>query len=134
MNKGQLKLILADLRKERANLLETGRIIEREKTIIWRDLSEGSLVKVIMGARRSGKTVFSHLLLKGKDYGFINFDDERLAFIDREGLNDLLEALYEIYGELNHLLLDEIQNVEGWELFVNRLQRTGIQVFVSKSC
>lgn len=133
MNREQLKTILADQRKERSNILGNDRIIDREQSIFWGDLSEGPLIKVIMGARRSGKTVFSHLLLKEREYGFVNFDDERLAFLDRGGLNDLLEGLYEIYGELDYLLLDEIQNVEGWELFVNRLQRNGMKVFVTGS-
>ncbi len=45
------------------------------------------------GARRSGKTVFSHLLLRGKDAAFVNFDDERLAFLGKEALNDILNLI-----------------------------------------
>jgi predicted AAA+ superfamily ATPase len=71
--------------------------------------------------------------LKGYKYSFVNFDDERLAFISPNDLNNLLEALYEVYGDFKYLLLDEIQNVHGWELFANRLQRYGINTFVTGS-
>ena len=133
MNRDDLKTILADQRKERSNIFAHDHIVEREQIIFWKDISEGSLIKVIMGARRSGKTIFSHLLLRGKEFGFVNFDDERLAYLDRDGLNDLLEGLYEIYGKLDILFLDEIQNVKGWELFVNRLQRKGLNVYITGS-
>jgi predicted AAA+ superfamily ATPase len=46
---------------------------------------------------------------------------------------DLLEAAYYVYGDFNHLFLDEPQNVEGWHLFVNRLLRQGIRIFVTGS-
>lgn len=133
MNRDEIKSILADQRQERSNLLARDRIIRREQLDFWKDYPETNLVKVIMGVRRSGKTIFSYLLLGGDECGFVNFDDERLAFLNRESLNDLLEGLYETYGKLDCLLLDEIQNVEGWELFINRLQRKGIKVLVTGS-
>ncbi len=65
------------------------------------------------------------MLLKGKEYGYINFDDERLYGMDAADLNLVLQAFYELYGtELEYFMLDEIQNVPGWELFANRLRRT----------
>ena len=43
-------------------------------------------------------------------------------------------CIYQLYGQdINYILLDEIQNVEGWHLFVNRLLRTGFHVFVTGS-
>ncbi|MCK4613749.1 MAG: ATP-binding protein [Thermoplasmata archaeon] len=133
MNKGSIKTIISDQRKEKEYALQRERIIDREQRPSWERFTDSPSVKVTMGVRRSGKTVFTHLLLGQRNYGFVNFDDERLAFLDREGLNDLLEGLYEVYGELDYLLLDEIQNVTGWELFVNRLPRRGIRVFVTGS-
>lgn len=133
MNRNEMKTILADQKNERSNILEKGRIIERENLELWRVLHEDDLIRVIIGARRSGKSIYCHLFLRDVEYGFVNFDDERLAYQDREGLNDLLEELYEVYGKLDFLLLDEVQNVEGWELFVNRLQRKGMKLFVTGS-
>jgi len=36
----------------------------------------------------------------------------------------VLQAFYELYGDVDYIILDEPQNVEGWELFANRLRRT----------
>lgn len=37
------------------------------------------------------------------------------------------------YGNPRHLLLDEIQNLPKWELFVNRLQRQGYRLLLTGS-
>lgn len=43
-----------------------------------------------------------------------------------EQLNEILETLYRLYGPLDYLFFDEIQNAkEVWPLFVNRLLRQG---------
>lgn len=111
---------------------EIGEVFENEK-IIGRELAGESLsvyfqkpnIIAILGARRCGKTLLSILLFKGKKYGYVNFDDERLAGIEKSNLNKILEALYSLEGKgLEYIILDEIQNVSGWELFVNRLRRT----------
>jgi len=86
-----------------------------------------------MGVRRCGKSVLAHQLLKGKIYGYVNFDDERLIGAKTGNLNDFLEVLKEIEPEFRYLLLDEVQNVEGWELFVNRLKRRGYNVVITGS-
>ena len=93
------------------------------------------LAQVVMGMRRSGKTVLCHQALHaaGVNYAFINFDDETLANLDASQLNDVLQAAYVVYGDFNHILLDEIQNVQGWELFVNRLLRQKLHVVLTGS-
>ena len=91
------------------------------------------LVQIITGIRRSGKSTLAHRVLKGTNYGYINFDDERLTGLNADSLNQLLEALYAVYGEFTHLLLDEIQNVDSWHLFVNRLLRNNIRVILTGS-
>ena len=105
--------------------------IEREEKIIDRDgLEEAKRylthpnILAILGIRRCGKSIFSYLLAKGKKFGYINFDDERLAGLKSEDLNKILEAFYELYGDIDYIILDEVQNVDKWELFVNRLRRT----------
>jgi len=47
-----------------------------------------------------------------------------LADIKTEDLDKILQAFYELYGKIERMILDEPQNVEKWELFVNRLRRT----------
>jgi predicted AAA+ superfamily ATPase len=59
-----------------------------------------------------------------ENFGYINFDDERLMGLKTEDLDKILQAFYELYGEIRLIILDEPQNVKGWELFANRLRRT----------
>ncbi len=91
------------------------------------------LAQVITGIRRCGKSTLAHMMLAQKDYAYVNFDDERLINIDANHLNDLLEELYAVYGQFEYLFLDEIQNVEAWHLFVNRLLRKKIKIVITGS-
>ncbi|MBO5848559.1 MAG: ATP-binding protein [Bacteroidales bacterium] len=46
----------------------------------------------------------------------------------------MLNNVYQIYGtDIQYLFLDEIQNVDGWYLFVNRLLRSNLKIFVTGS-
>ncbi|MBR6471623.1 MAG: ATP-binding protein [Victivallales bacterium] len=95
-----------------------------------------SLAQVVVGMRRSGKTTLCHQALRaaGAHYAYINFDDEILANLSAAPqLNDLLLAAYAVYGDFTHIFLDEIQNIDGWELFVNRLLRRGLRVVLTGS-
>lgn len=69
---------------------------------------------------------------------YINFEDERILPLNARDLNALLEAYYELYpeylGSLIYLFFDEVQNVEGWELFVRRLYDRGdLKIFLTGS-
>ncbi len=64
---------------------------------------------------------------------YANFDDERLANITSDDLNTVLTLLYKEYGDFKYLFLDEIQNVEGWHLFVNRLLRQRLHIIITGS-
>jgi len=44
-----------------------------------------------------------------------------------------VETLKDLYDSPRALLLDEIQNVPGWELLVNRLQRQGFNLVITGS-
>lgn len=95
-----------------------------------------SLAQVVIGVRRSGKSTLCHkvLLEHNIKYGYVNFDDDRLANIKTEDLNTILSCIYQIYStDIQYLFLDEIQNVDGWYLFVNRLLRTGLHLFITGS-
>ena len=48
-------------------------------------------------------------------------------------VNFLLELMLELFGRKTTLILDEIQNVEKWELFVNRLLRAGYNIILTGS-
>jgi len=132
MNKTAIKQILLEQREEIKNILQE-KIIKREVEEKIKKSLKDNLIKVIIGPRRAGKSVLSHQVLKDKNYGYINFDDERLINIKAEDLNDFFETLKEINPDFNFLLLDEVQNVYGWELFVNQLRRQGYNILLTGS-
>ena len=122
--------VVAEQHEEIKSILQTG-WVERENE---KDIDpESRLVQIITGVRRSGKSTMAHRALMDTNYAYANFDDERLGLLRATQLNDLLEALYREYGDFTHILLDEIQNVEGWHLFVNRLQRNNIRLLITGS-
>jgi len=96
---------------------------------------DSPLAQIVIGVRRCGKSTLCHtVLLKNKiNYAYVNFDDERLADLKTKQLDEVLEALYMVYGDFKYLFLDEIQNVKGWNLFVNRLLRQKIHIVITGS-
>src|SRR3989338_2572939 len=83
-------------------------------------------VLAITGVRRCGKSIFSLLVAQNiaKNYGYLNFFDERLIGFKAEDFEKLEQAFLELIGEPDLIILDEVQEVPGWELFVSRLRRT----------
>lgn len=92
---------------------------------------------VCIGVRRSGKSTYlfqimARLLSEGvarENILYLNFFDDRLHGLGREGLGLVTEAYYSIYPEKKgsekvYCFFDEIQAVSGWEAFVDRLLRT----------
>lgn len=91
-----------------------------------------SLVKVIDGPRRAGKSFFAvHALHQLGTFGYANFDDERL--VEMEDYDELISTINSLYNNPKNLLFDEIQNLPKWELFVNRLHRQGYNVILTGS-
>lgn len=95
----------------------------------------GSLAQAVLGMRRSGKSVICRMALAkaGVSFGYVDFDDEVLANLKSEHLDSVLDAVKEVYGEVSHFFFDEIQNIEGWHLFVNRLLRAGNHIVITGS-
>ena len=132
IDKRELELILLEQRQDleyKAKMRLCHRAEEAQVDL------ESSLAQVVIGVRRSGKSTLCLNVLKasGVKFGYANFDDERLERLETDELNNVLEILYKINGEFNHLFLDEVQNVEGWNLFVNRLLRRGMKVLITGS-
>ena len=97
---------------------------------------ENKMAQVVIGVRRSGKSTLCHKVLmeRGIRYGYVNLDDDRLADMKTEDLNTVLSCVYQLYGtDIPYLVLDEIQDVDGWYLFVNRLLRSDLHIFVTGS-
>ncbi len=127
-----LELILSDQRQELFNTDCKALLSRKEEKNI--DLNS-KLAQVVIGVRRSGKSILCQkVLIESKvKFAYINFDDENLADIHVEGLNDIVETLYRIYGDFTHLFIDEVQNVPRWPLFVNRLLRQGMHLILTGS-
>lgn len=96
---------------------------------------KSKLAQVVIGVRRSGKSTlcFNALKKAGVHYAYANFDDERLEELETQDLDNVLQTLYKIYGKFDYLFLDEIQNIDGWPLFVNRLLRQRIHIIITGS-
>ncbi|MDP2924877.1 MAG: ATP-binding protein [Nanoarchaeota archaeon] len=118
------KSIIKEQREELEKIEKEEKIIERTGLNKSKESLKYPNILAILGVRRCGKSIFSYLLAKPHKFAYINFDDERLAGLKSEDLNKILESFYELYEDIDYIILDEIQNVDDWELFVNRLRRT----------
>jgi predicted AAA+ superfamily ATPase len=95
-------------------------------------LNKNNLIQVIIGPRRSGKSFYAvHSLNKLENFGYANFDDEKL--VETTDYNEIISTINDIYQNPKNLLFDEIQNLDKWELFVNRLQRQGYNIILTGS-
>ena len=107
--------------------------IERTKEPLAKKWLDSNLIKVILGPRRAGKSVFSLVLLKDRPFMYFNFDDEVLSSAGGIETHELMKELHAVYGQIKTVLFDEIQNLSGWELFVNRLHREGYNIVLTGS-
>jgi predicted AAA+ superfamily ATPase len=132
MNINAYKQVITDQQKEKNEIVVSKLTTRREESFFEFD---SPLAQIVIGVRRSGKSTLCHKVLRQNniDYAYINFDDERLYGLKSEELNSVLEGLYMVYGEFKYLFCDEIQNVSSWFLFVNRLLRQKIRLFITGS-
>ncbi len=137
MDKETLKYVLSE-----SSRCEVPRLTPRA---IQLPLNLQKIVSLI-GIRRSGKTyllyeVIQRLMAQGVDRRqvlYLNFEDDRLSPILPNELDLILRAHEELYPELSdrkkYLMLDEVQNVPGWEAYVRRLHDTeDVHLFVTGS-
>jgi len=128
-----LKRVIISQREAMDELMERERIIKRDVDIKrLRGYLKHPNVLAILGIRRCGKSVFTWLLLTNKKFGYINFFDERLAGLKVDEMDKVVQAFYELYGDIEYFVFDEIQTINGWERFVSRL-RTSKKVIITGS-
>ena len=91
---------------------------------------------IISGLRRVGKSTLlaqlAHRLGQDRFY-YINFEDDRFIGFGAEDANDLYQSLAEVFGERKVWIVDEIQNVPGWEHFVRRFMDMGVKFYITGS-
>ena len=127
-----IEKVLLEQQDELANLSNEMLIHRPEEELIN---LKSKLAQVVIGVRRSGKSTlcFNALRKAGVHYAYANFDDERLDQLGTTDLDNILQTLYKIYGKFDYLFLDEIQNIEGWPLFINRLLRQKLHILITGS-
>ncbi|MHB1709492.1 MAG: ATP-binding protein [Thermoplasmataceae archaeon] len=125
-----VKNILRDQQGEFQHIIHKDNYIEREFSNNYDSHHKSNLIKTIVGVRRSGKSTFTASMLSGKSVGYVNFDERILLDVDPD---DILSILVELKGDFKIVFFDEIQNVDGWELFVNKMHRRGYTVFLTGS-
>ncbi len=131
MQKGLIKEVIAKQSQEKESLSRL-EYVNRTKAVKGPEWMSSSLIKVVLGPRRAGKSVFSLMLLKGKSFLYFNFDDPALVG-EKLDLYELVDELHKFYGDTKFVLFDEIQNLKGWELFANRLHRQGYNLILTGS-
>ncbi len=100
---------------------------------------------ICIGVRRCGKTTLLYQIIDklqkkkkiaSENIVYLNFFDDR---IEDNALSFLIEAYYSLYPDKRHkekvyFILDELQEMTGWERFVNRILNTeNCEVFISGS-
>src|SRR3990167_8730985 len=128
----KLKDIVSNQKLQKEQLL-TLSYIDRTKEPFGKKWLDSNLIKVVLGPRRAGKSVFSLVLLKDRLFMYFNFDDEVLSGVDGIDTDELMKELHAAYGQIKTVRFDEIQNLPGWELFVNRLHRSGYNLVLTGS-
>ncbi len=132
IDKRIIEQVLAEQYEELKKLAKVPLVSRPEEELV--DLNS-TMAQVVIGVRRSGKSTLCYSLLKNKNlkFAYANFDDERIIGMAATDLNIVLEVLYVIYGDFDYLFLDEVQNINGWHLFVNRLLRSRMHILITGS-
>lgn len=107
-----------------------------------RDSYDSELIKVIIGVRRSGKSVLMMQIIeelkeKGIDNNhiiYINFEDyDYIDYTEPKKFNEYVKSQI-IDKEKYYLLFDEIQNVEQFEKVINSFRATlNVSIFITVS-
>jgi predicted AAA+ superfamily ATPase len=132
MNIREIEIVVLD-QKEELEKMKTQEFCHRPQEDLIN--MNSNLAQVVIGVRRSGKSTlcFNALQKAGVSYAYVNFDDEKLASLTLDDMDTVLDVLYRVFGDFSHLFLDEIQNIEGWHLFANRMLRKRIHLIITGS-
>ena len=125
-----MKIAIQNQRKERDRLLSLP-YIPRQTIYDFDELLKSPNIKLLTGPRRVGKSTQALLMLRGKNFAYLNFDDNELLKKWDEQQADML--LGEIYPNYEYLLLDEVQNIDDWDVWVNKLYRRGVNLVITGS-
>ena len=125
-----MKTILQNQRKERDELLSRP-YLERRSNQDMDLLLSSHLIKLITGPRRVGKSTQALLMLRNRNFAYLNFDNQQL--LDTWDANLVMRMLDDVYPGYEYILLDEVQNLEAWDLWVSELYRLGKNLVITGS-
>lgn len=125
-----MKTIILSQREERDKLLsfDYQKRYLYDTAVLFRDSHP---IKLITGPRRAGKSVLALYMLKDTNFAYLNFDDS--ALLDKFSESSVEQALSEVYPGYKFLLLDEIQNLQGWSKWVEKMYRRGTNIIITGS-
>ena len=94
-----------------------------------------SFARIITGVRRCGKSTVVQMHFLKKSAFYLNFEDTSLYGFDTKDFEILNEAIEKFSKEnsCKYLCFDEIQSVNGWEIFVHRKLEENYLVIVTGS-
>ena len=94
-----------------------------------------SCARIITGVRRCGKSTVVQMNFLKKSAFYLNFEDTSLYGFDTKDFEILNEAIEKFSKEnsCKYLCFDEIQSVNGWEIFVHRKLEENYLVIVTGS-
>lgn len=125
-----MRSVILKQRQERDELLARP-YIKRDTKYDKQELLSSQLIKLITGPRRVGKSVFAMLLLKETNFAYLNFDDKQLLDIWDEDV--VMATLNEVFPNYQYLMLDEVQNLPDWDLWVGKLYRRNVNLVITGS-
>ena len=125
-----MRTIINNQKKERDILLSRP-YLTRHTQYDVDELLASTQIKLITGPRRTGKSTEALLMLKGRNFAYLNFDDGKLLSAWDDDL--VWETLHAVYPDFEYLLLDEVQNLDGWDLWVSKLYRMGSNMVITGS-
>ena len=91
---------------------------------------------IVSGLRRAGKsTLLAQLAHRlGQDaFYYLNFEDDRFLGFQADDFNALYQVMAEVFGSRTVFIVDEIQNIPGWERFVRRFMDMGFKFYITGS-
>lgn len=125
-----MKNVILNQRQERDRLL-SHTYLARHSKYDFNALLATKQIKLITGPRRAGKSTQALLMLKGKNFAYLNFDDNMLLSQWNEDI--VMAMLAEVYPNYEYIMLDEVQNLDNWDLWVSKLYRNGFNLVITGS-
>lgn len=123
--------------EQRQELIDKDLGVERTKLAEITSFKDTPFPVVISGLRRVGKSTLlsqlAHRFYPHGEYFYVNFEDERFLNFTVSDFTKLHELLIELFGNQKVFLLDEIQNIEGWERFVSRMINSKYKFYITGS-